>query len=49
MSNAAAAGTTPPTRYIYSVDETQTNGPNVSQANGGVADDGFNKVFWDVN
>ena len=49
MNTAAAAGTTPPTRYNYSVDETQTNGPNVSAANGGVADDVFNKVFWDVN
>ena len=49
MNSAAAAGTTPPTRYNYSVDETQTNGPNVSEANGGVADDEFNKVFWDIN
>ena len=48
MAVAAEAGTTPPTRYNYSVDEYSVNGSNASAANGG-SDDRFDKVFWDVN
>lgn len=48
MAVAAEAGTTPPTRYNYSVDEYSVNNANVSAANGG-SDNVMDKVFWDVN
>jgi hypothetical protein len=44
MAVAAEAGTTPPTRYNYSVDEYSINNDNVSGANGG-NDDKYGKVF----
>ncbi|GAB4379842.1 MAG: SusD/RagB family nutrient-binding outer membrane lipoprotein [Salibacteraceae bacterium] len=46
MAVAAEAGTTPPLRYNYSVDEYSVNGENVSAANGG-SDDVMDPVFWD--
>ncbi len=48
MAAAAEAGTTPPMRYNYSVDEYSVNGESVSAANGG-SDNVMDKVFWDVN
>ncbi|MDR9373762.1 MAG: SusD/RagB family nutrient-binding outer membrane lipoprotein [Schleiferiaceae bacterium] len=48
MEQAAEAGTTPPTRFNYPVDEYALNDANVSTANGG-ADEKMGKVFWDVN
>jgi hypothetical protein len=48
MNVAAEAGTTPPLRYNYSVDEYSVNGSSVSAANGG-SDNTMNKVFWDKN
>jgi len=48
MMNAAEAGTTPPLRFNYSVDEYSVNGTNASAANGG-SDDVMDRVFWDVN
>jgi len=48
MNVAAEAGTTPPTRYNYTVDEYSVNGSNVGAANGG-SDNVMDKVFWDVN
>lgn len=48
MAAAAEAGTVPPTRYNYSVDEYSVNSDNVSAANGG-NDNVMDKVFWDVN
>lgn len=48
MNDAAEAGTTPPTRYNYTVDEYSVNGSNVAAANGG-SDNVMDKVFWDVN
>jgi hypothetical protein len=48
MNVSAEAGTTPPTRYNYSVDEYSINGTSVSAANSG-SDLVTDKVFWDVN
>ena len=48
MELAAEAGTVPPTRYNYSVDEYSVNGTAASAANGG-SDKVTDKVFWDVN
>lgn len=48
MNIAAEAGTLPPTRYNYTVDEYSVNSTNVSSANGG-DDNRMSKVFWDVN
>ena len=47
MNVSAEAGTTPPTRYNYSVDEYSINGTSVSAANSG-SDLVTDKVFWDV-
>jgi hypothetical protein len=48
MNVAAGAGTVPPFRYNYSVDEYSVNGTNVAAANG--SNDALTgKVFWDVN
>jgi len=48
MEEAAEAGTVPPTRYNYSVDEYSVNGTAANAANGG-SDKVTDKVFWDVN
>ncbi len=48
MADAVEAGTPPPYRYNYSVDEYSVNGTAVSDANGG-SDNVMDKVFWDVN
>lgn len=47
MQEAAEAGTVPPTRWNYSVDEYSVNSTNVSAANGG-KDATTDKVFWDT-
>lgn len=48
MDVAAEAGTTPPLRYTYSVDEYSINGSNAEAANGG-SDNVMDRVFWDVD
>jgi hypothetical protein len=48
MADAVEAGTPPPFRYNYSVDEYSVNEAAVSGANGG-SDNVMDKVFWDVN
>ena len=48
MNIAAEAGTIPPYRYNYSVDEYSVNGTNVAAANSG-SDALTSKVFWDVD
>jgi len=48
MNIAAEAGTIPPYRYNYSVDEYSVNGTNVAAANSG-NDALTSKVFWDVD
>jgi hypothetical protein len=48
MNVAAEAGTTPPLRYNYSVDEYSVNPVQVAAANGG-SDNTMDRVFWDKN
>ncbi|MGB0428962.1 MAG: SusD/RagB family nutrient-binding outer membrane lipoprotein [Bacteroidia bacterium] len=50
LNAAAEAGTTPPTRYTYPIDESSLNGDNVDAAKAKFGnDDSFAKIFWDVN
>lgn len=50
MNVAVGAGTLPPTRFTYPVDEYSLNGPSVESASTAIGgDDLFSKVFWDVN
>lgn len=50
MNVAPVAGTVPPVRFIYPVDEFSLNGANVSEAAGKYGNNsGFSPVFWDVN
>jgi len=50
MNVAVGAGTLPPTRFTYPVDEYSLNGPSVEAASTAIGgDDLFSKVFWDVN
>jgi hypothetical protein len=50
LNEAAEAGTTPPTRYNYPIEESSLNGTNVDAAKAKFGnDDSFGKVFWDIN
>lgn len=50
LNEAAEAGTTPPLRYIYPVDEYSLNGESVNAAAANYdGDDSFAPIFWDVN
>lgn len=48
LKQAAGAGTVPPSRFTYPVDEFTLNEVNVRAANEGGEDDPFFKVFWDI-
>lgn len=50
LNQAAEAGTLPPSRYTYPIDESSLNGSNVDAAKAKFDNDNsFSKVFWDVN
>lgn len=48
MAEAEVAGTTPPLRFAYPVNEFSLNEANVRAANGG-DNDLFSRVFWDAD
>lgn len=50
MNIAEGAGTTPPSRYTYPVNELSLNGENVTQAGNNMGGDKLmSKIFWDAN